>query len=310
MVEFLRTSKIASHIEDIIVDAKEHITFVTPYLKFTKTLYERLVEKDEAGVKIIFVYGKKNLQYDQEKLLKNLKNISIYFLENLHAKCYTNEFAGIVTSMNLYDFSEKNNREMGIFFRKTDNESLYTQVNAEVESIIKAATLQHSKPFAGTTYKNDTAFNGNRMMPQTSYNAPTSPTYNQRLIEKLKSEFKDCQFEYILRDDMITSVDFSEDFLLNVEPKGSYYRLDFRVQGIDWKDRKRKFDALYDHRYEIEKHFPRNVVVWGGSMLRIKFDFPQNTFKMNNISEQEYFDWISRAKTTLQGILNIKINTL
>jgi hypothetical protein len=41
-------------------------------------------------------------------------NVSIVFIPNLHAKYYANEKKGIVTSINLYDYSFKNNVEFGV----------------------------------------------------------------------------------------------------------------------------------------------------------------------------------------------------
>ncbi len=40
---------------------------------------------------------------------------AIILSQNLHAKCYLNEKAAIITSMNLYDFSQVNNNEMGVY---------------------------------------------------------------------------------------------------------------------------------------------------------------------------------------------------
>ncbi|RZK12772.1 MAG: hypothetical protein EOO46_01855 [Flavobacterium sp.] len=97
MASFLRTSGISFKIEEIIINAKENLTLVTPYLKFPKTLYERLREKSESGLKITFIYGKSELSQEQEEFLSRIKNIEVFFLENLHAKCYINESAGIVT---------------------------------------------------------------------------------------------------------------------------------------------------------------------------------------------------------------------
>ena len=42
-------------------------------------------------------------------------NVSIIYVPNLHAKYYANEVKGIVTSINLYDYSFKNNIEFAIF---------------------------------------------------------------------------------------------------------------------------------------------------------------------------------------------------
>ena len=61
----------------------------------------------------------------------------MYFLPNLHAKCYFNEDRMIITSMNMYEFSEKHNREMGVLLKA--GEPGYADALREVDSIIAAA---------------------------------------------------------------------------------------------------------------------------------------------------------------------------
>lgn len=49
---------------------------------------------------------------------KQFPNIEIRFEKRLHAKYYANEIAAILTSMNLYSFSQDNNIEAGVFTEK------------------------------------------------------------------------------------------------------------------------------------------------------------------------------------------------
>lgn len=57
------------------------------------------------------------------------------FHKDLHAKCYFNEKETVITSMNLYMFSQQNNVEMGIYISKEKDEELYNQVAKEVDRI-------------------------------------------------------------------------------------------------------------------------------------------------------------------------------
>jgi hypothetical protein len=50
----------------------------------------------------------------------------------------------IITSMNLYDFSEKNNREMGILLTRKDDSYIYNQAFEEYKRLLNLAQL--SKP--------------------------------------------------------------------------------------------------------------------------------------------------------------------
>lgn len=59
------------------------------------------------------------------------------FCKNLHAKCYMNEEACIVTSLNLYEFSMVNNNEMGILIDRATDAELYRDAYDEAQRIIR-----------------------------------------------------------------------------------------------------------------------------------------------------------------------------
>jgi sugar-specific transcriptional regulator TrmB len=141
MAKFLRTSGISHKIEDIIIEAQEELVIVSPYLKISNNLFERLKEKSEVGVRVDFVYGKSELSHSEKQKIISLNTINLYFHENLHAKCYYNEQEMIITSMNLYEFSEKNNREMGVLIIKKEDEQLYVDGVIETKSIIAASKV-------------------------------------------------------------------------------------------------------------------------------------------------------------------------
>ena len=144
MATFLTTKGIAFYIEQIIINSKQSLTLVTPYLKLSKTFVERLLDADKKGVKITLIYGKNDLADKEREKLFTLNNLQIYFCENLHAKCYHNEDSLIITSMNLYEYSEINNREMGIFIEKAKDESIFHDTTAEIESIKNNSLLEKS----------------------------------------------------------------------------------------------------------------------------------------------------------------------
>jgi hypothetical protein len=59
------------------------------------------------------------------------------FCKNLHAKCYLNEELCIITSLNLYEFSQVNNNEMGVLIRRADDPALYKEAYEEAQRIIR-----------------------------------------------------------------------------------------------------------------------------------------------------------------------------
>ena len=139
MIRFLTTHGVASEIERVIAEAHKSLTLVTPYLKISNLLFERLADAERRGVPTILVYGKVDLQDEQKRQLSRLSHLDLRFSEHLHAKCYFNESSMIITSMNLHEFSEKTNREMGLLI--TSEERVYEDTVQEVESI-----LAHAKP--------------------------------------------------------------------------------------------------------------------------------------------------------------------
>ncbi len=91
----------------------------------------------------LIVFGKVELGAEQRRRIEQLKNLSLYFYENLHAKCYFNELQLVISSMNLHEFSERNNREMSV--RVWASDRVYKDAVAEAESIIQAAHLDQGE---------------------------------------------------------------------------------------------------------------------------------------------------------------------
>lgn len=141
MPRFLTTAGTSYHIERIITNARERLVLISPYLQMSQILLERLVEANDRGVKIQIVYGKKELSDRELDKVNRLVNLELYFLDNLHAKCYSNEAAVVISSMNMYEFSEKNNREMGILLTRDQDREAFDEAIQEVTSIIRASNM-------------------------------------------------------------------------------------------------------------------------------------------------------------------------
>jgi hypothetical protein len=137
MAEFLTTRGTSFHIENIILEVKNQLTLVSPFLQLSKTLFERLKDASNRGVEILIIYGKDDLKPNEKNSLAELKTIRLYFHENLHAKCYFNETKMVITSMNMYQFSENNNREMGVLIDAIIDKDLYQKAVNEAQSIVK-----------------------------------------------------------------------------------------------------------------------------------------------------------------------------
>ena len=139
MATFLTTQGTSYHIEDIIRNAKKWLVLVSPYLKISRNFYERLKDADRRNISITVVYGKDDLKPEERAQLQKLENLSLYFCDNLHAKCFLNEECVVITSMNMYEFSEKNNREMGVLLRKTEDSLAYNETMKEMKSVVDSS---------------------------------------------------------------------------------------------------------------------------------------------------------------------------
>lgn len=139
MAEFLTTNGTSYNIENIIIDAKSKLILVSPYLQISKTFYERLKDASNKGVSIKIIYGKDELKPNERNSLADLKNVELFYFENLHAKCYFNENKMVITSMNMYEFSEKNNREMGVLIDRIIDKDLFSKAVSETLSILQSS---------------------------------------------------------------------------------------------------------------------------------------------------------------------------
>ena len=114
-MRILNTTETNLEIERVIDNAKEIVCIITPYIKIHKKLFMKLLrKKDEIDVVII------TRRDTDRKLLENLQryDFNVRTIENLHAKVYLNEKNVIVSSLNLYEFSQINNYEISVLFER------------------------------------------------------------------------------------------------------------------------------------------------------------------------------------------------
>ena len=138
MAEFLNTSAITHHLNEIIRGARgERLLLISPYLKFSRQIKELLEEQARNWKTPIYVvYGKTELRSEETQWLAE-NDVRTFFREPLHAKCYMNDSHALITSMNLYEFSQQNNDEMGILVSAEDDEDLYKAIKAEADHILR-----------------------------------------------------------------------------------------------------------------------------------------------------------------------------
>jgi hypothetical protein len=137
MAKFLDTQAISHELMILIKEAKEKIILVSPYLKVNSQIQERLKTRSKIGTlsEIVIVYGKSELKKTELDWIKEIEDLKVYEKNNLHAKCYINEEKAIICSMNLYDYSQQNNIEMGILISRQHDLDAYNQLIEEINNI-------------------------------------------------------------------------------------------------------------------------------------------------------------------------------
>lgn len=148
MAKFLTTRGATSEIEGIINNAQKSVVLITPFVRIPASLFQNLMTRDKEGVRITLIYGKKDLENAVIDQLRQLKNVKVYFLDNLHAKCYFNEQCMVITSLNLFDFSEQNNREMGVLVTRQADGEFFKEAVREANMMISLAKPFNLSPMA------------------------------------------------------------------------------------------------------------------------------------------------------------------
>ncbi len=149
MAEFLNTKGLSEWIPKIINDTKRELVILAPYLQLSDKIYQCLKDVNARGVETTLIYRENKLNEKEKLKLLSLDNLNLMYHPNLHAKCLLNENYLLISSINLYEYSEKNNREMGILhFGSVDNTmrgddaEIFKDAVKEILIIQNGATIQ------------------------------------------------------------------------------------------------------------------------------------------------------------------------
>lgn len=172
MAKFITGEDLEKAICDIIWDAEETLLIVSPFIKlddYFKTLFDKHINNPK--LHFIVLFGKnegavsRSLSKKDFDYFKKFLNISIVYVPNLHAKYYGNEKKGVITSINLYDYSFKNNIEFGVYSEvgimdklttSTDTEAWITslQIAEKNEAVFVKRPVYERKLFSSLLGKN------------------------------------------------------------------------------------------------------------------------------------------------------------
>lgn len=160
--QFLTDSALNAALERILREAEEQLILISPFIKLhdrLQALLKQRLNDDKLFIQVVFGKNKENpsksMSRGELEFFMQFPNIEIKYEARLHAKYYTNDKEGLITSMNLYDYSQDNNIESGILTsvstlgdianRITRSASLDDQALSYFDGIVKQATTIYQK---------------------------------------------------------------------------------------------------------------------------------------------------------------------
>lgn len=294
MAEFLTTKGIASKIENIIRKATGNVYLISPYLKLSQSFYERLQDAEEKCVPMHIVYGKDELDKNEWQKIRSLKNIKLYFYKNLHAKCFANEQEMVITTMNMYEYSEHNNREMSISINKNNDIDIYNDAFEEIKSIIKSADIEkdfqmtappaaiHAQQSIKATYS---------LMNHEEYNV--SDFHLPLLFESLKQKI--TKVGVFLKDNQIKIFEYPQP--------GINLKIDGRID-IDFYSAKYNFEKIkQNNQLKLGSLLPGIRIYWNNPRVMIYTEKEYNvalTPEGRKSKSDKYFDIINTVIDNLE----------
>lgn len=224
MAKYLDTSQISSELMQLLKEAKEKIILVTFSLQVNKQIQERLKTKSKLGTlsEITIIYGNTQLKEKELKWMEEIDDLRVFQKKNLHAKCYINENKAIISSMNLYDYSQTSNIEMGFLIDKEKDKEAYESMMEDIADLKINGDRKQLNELEEKDIKNiplELEKKLNSSAPQLSYLQQTQKHLLENLRRELSHELKE-KSEEILSDqdilDVITSENLSENHFLNI----------------------------------------------------------------------------------------------
>lgn len=122
MSKFVTGKELEEVVYDILFEAKRQLLLVSPYIKldnYFREILDRHAHNPELELIVVFGKNEGNITRSVSRTdldyFTKFPNVTVIYAPNLHAKYYGNEVKGVVTSINLYDYSFRNNIEFGVY---------------------------------------------------------------------------------------------------------------------------------------------------------------------------------------------------
>lgn len=296
MAKFLDTQAISNELTRLIKEAKEKIILISPFLKANIQIQERLKTKGKLGTlsEIVIVYGKSELKESELSWIKEIDDLKLYEKNNLHAKCYVNEDKAIICSMNLYDYSQQNNIEMGILITKEQDKDVYEELVDEINNIkVNGKRIGFDK--SHRPYQESTILEKPPVLDINSL--PVEKRLRILLLKEWRnrqSKVERSNASVILTDEEMVSIITSN-------------RIDFHsIQGILSKRKASKYTGEILNQLENANYYTigRVINLW---YQTDPFSYDRVKLKISSSSEEKWFD-TTQELPNKDRLVAVKIN--
>jgi hypothetical protein len=122
---FHKGNELNSCLEHLFEDAEEQLILISPYIplheRYASVLKAKL-DNDKLAISLVFGKNEEDPSRSMRRIdldfFMQFPNIEIRYEPRLHAKYYANEHIALITSMNLYRYSQDHNIEAGVSMTK------------------------------------------------------------------------------------------------------------------------------------------------------------------------------------------------
>lgn len=142
MVQYLNTQAAYSEIENIVNRAEHTLVIMAPYIQVSRTLLQKIFHASEhRNINVSLICRKSDFKPEEMDAMNKITRLEIYDLPNLHANCIYNEKTLIMTSLNLFDYSQINNRDMGALLTLDKDPAAFMAAVNETAYMMQLGTL-------------------------------------------------------------------------------------------------------------------------------------------------------------------------
>jgi phosphatidylserine/phosphatidylglycerophosphate/cardiolipin synthase-like enzyme len=138
--------EVLPQILQIVRNASQLVTFVTPYVRLWTHLQNAMDEAIKRGVAISFVVrdGERNQPEELDLEWLGEHGVEVHEVPHLHAKIYLNERTVLVSSMNITATSTTNSLEFAMIVQSEDDAKRFRNYVASLTKRVNASRPLHS----------------------------------------------------------------------------------------------------------------------------------------------------------------------